>query len=173
LKGKFMKAFLIAAAAALVAVAAPASAQDFTGARIGVTGGYDNIQDREGVTYGVVVGVDAPVAKGVTLGVEATLEDSTADQSVLEASREIGVAARLGVKVLPKAQIFGKVGYTNARVELQGTNAGVSLEGLRYGGGVEYAVTEKVYTTVEYRRSEYEDGVGGRDGVLVGVGFRF
>jgi outer membrane immunogenic protein len=168
-----MKAFLIAAAAALVAVAAPASAQEFTGARLGVTGGYDNIQDREGFTYGVVAGVDAPIAKGVTLGVEATLEDSTTGAAGLEASRELGVAVRAGVKVLPKAQVFGKVGYTNARLELSGTNAGVSLEGLRYGGGVEYALTEKLYTTVEYRRSEYEDGVGGRDGVLVGFGFRF
>jgi outer membrane immunogenic protein len=168
-----MKSFIFAAVAALTAVASPAMSQDFTGARIGVVGGYDNIEDREGFTYGVVAGVDAPVLKGVTLGVEATLEDSTTDEAAVEASREIGVAARLGVKVLPKAQVFGKVGYTNARVELAGTNAGVTLEGLRYGGGVEYALTNKLYTTVEYRRSEYEDGVGGRDGVLVGLGVRF
>lgn len=168
-----MKAFVIAAAAALAALATPAAAQDFTGARIGVTGGYDDVLNRDGFTYGVVAGVDAPVAKGVTLGVEATLEDSTTGDAGVDASRELGVAARLGVKVLPKAQVFAKVGYTNARVELAGTNAGVSLEGLRYGAGVEYALTDRLYTTVEYRRSEYEDGIGGRNGVLAGFGIRF
>ena len=169
-----MKKTLFGAVAALLTVAAaPAMAQDFTGPRIGVTGGYDDVQSREGFTYGVVAGVDAPIAKGVTLGVEATLEDSTAKAGAVHASRELGVAVRAGVVVLPKVLAFGKVGYTNARFEAAGTNAGVALEGLRYGGGIEYALTDRVYTTVEYRRSELEDGFGGRDGVLAGVGIRF
>jgi outer membrane immunogenic protein len=167
-----MKAFVIAAVAALAAVATPAAAQDFTGARVGVVGGYDNIQAREGVTYGVVAGVDAPVAKGVTLGVEATLEDSTTDAAGVDASRELGVAVRAGVVVLPRTLAFAKVGYTNARFDL-GRTGSVTLEGLRYGAGVEYALTKNTYVTAEYRRSELENGAGGRDGALVGVGFRF
>lgn len=167
-----MKAFVLAAVAALTAVAAPASAQDFTGPRIGVTGGYDDVQNRDGFTYGVVAGVDAPVAKGVTLGVEATLEDSTAKAGAVKASRELGVAVRAGVVVLPRTLAFAKVGYTNARFDLGRTGA-VTLEGLRYGAGVEYAVTKNVYATAEYRRSELENGFGGRDGALVGVGIRF
>lgn len=167
-----------AAAVALMTLAAPAMAQDFTGPRVGVVGGYDDVQNRDGFTYGVVAGVDAPVAKGVIVGVEATLEDSTTSAvgngTVFgKASRELGVAVRAGVVVLPKVLAYGKVGYTNARFELAGTNAGVSLEGVRYGGGIEYAVTDRVYTTVEYRRTELEDGVGGRNGVLAGVGIRF
>lgn len=162
-----------AAAVALMTLAAPAMAQDFTGPRVGVVGGYDDVQNRDGFTYGVVAGVDAPVAKGVIVGVEATVEDSTTKAAGLNASRELGVAVRAGVVVLPKVLAYGKVGYTNARFELAGTNAGVSLEGVRYGGGIEYAVTDRVYTTVEYRRTELEDGVGGRNGVLAGVGIRF
>ena len=168
-----MKTLILAAVAALTAVATPAMAQDFTGARVGVTGGYDDVQSRDGFTYGVVAGVDAPIAKGVTLGVEATLEDSTASAAGVDASRELGVAVRAGVVVLPKTLVFAKVGYTNARFELAGTNSGVTLEGLRYGAGVEYAVTNHTYVTAEYRRSELENGFGGRDGALVGVGFRF
>lgn len=169
-----MKAFFIAAIAALTAIAAPASAQDFTGARVGVTGGYDDIQAREGFTYGVVAGVDAPVLKNVTLGVEATLEDSTAKAGAVHASRELGLAARAGVVVLPRTLVFAKVGYTNARFDITGRNAAsVTLEGLRYGGGIEYALTKHTYATVEYRRSELENGFGGRNGVLAGVGFRF
>lgn len=168
-----MKTIAIAAAAALATVAAPAAAEDFTGPRIGVTGGYDNIQDREGVTYGLVAGVDAPVVKGVTVGVEATLEESTISEFDLNASRDIGVNARAGVAVLDNLQVFGKVGYASTRVEVEGTNAGFALEGLRYGGGVELALGDTFYTTVEYRRSEYEDGLGGRDGVLAGFGVRF
>lgn len=169
-----MKAFIIAAVAALTAVAAPASAQDFTGPRVGVTGGYDDVMTRDGFTYGGVVGVDAPVAKGVTLGVEATLEDSTAKAGAVRASRELGVAVRAGVVVLPRTLAFAKVGYTNARFDLTGRNAGsATFEGLRYGAGLEYAVTKHTYVTAEYRRSELEKGFGGRDGALVGVGFRF
>lgn len=162
-----------AAAVALMTLAAPAMAQDFTGPRVGVVGGYDDVQNRDGFTYGVVAGVDAPVAKGVIVGVEATLEDSTTKGAGVNASRELGVAVRAGVVVLPKVLAYGKVGYTNARIEVAGTNAGVSLEGVRYGGGIEYAVTDRVYTTVEYRRTELENGVGGRNGVLAGVGIRF
>lgn len=167
-----MKAFIIAAVAALTAVAAPASAQDFTGARIGVTGGYDDVQSREGFTYGVVAGVDAPVAKNVVVGVEATLEDSTAKAGAVHASRELGIAARAGVVVLPRVLAFGKVGYTNARFDL-GRSGAVTLEGLRYGGGIEYAVSKHTYATLEYRRSELENNFGGRNGVLAGVGIRF
>lgn len=168
-----MKAIILAAVAALAAIATPAAAQDFTGPRVGVTGGYDDVLAHDGFTYGVVAGVDAPVLKGVTLGVEATLEDSTAKAGKVNASRELGLAVRAGVVVLPKTLVFAKVGYTNARFDLAGTKASATFEGLRYGAGVEYAVTKHTYVTAEYRRSELENGFGGRDGALVGVGFRF
>lgn len=168
-----MKTLVIAAAAALAAAATPAAAQDFTGPRVGVVGGYDDVQNRDGFTYGLVAGVDAPVAKGVIVGVEATLEDSTTSAGAVNASRELGVAVRAGVVVLPRVLAYGKVGYTNARFEVAGTNAGFSLEGLRYGGGVEYALTDRIYLGAEYRRTELEDNAGGRNGALATVGFRF
>lgn len=167
------KLFAIAAAALALATPAVASAADFTGPRIGVVGGYDDVQNRDGFTYGVVAGVDAPIAKGVTLGVEATLEDSTVNEFNINASRELGLAVRAGVKLTDNVLAFGKVGYTNARIEVKGTNLGASFEGIRYGAGLEYAASKRTYVTLEYRRSEYEDGIGGRNGVLVGAGLRF
>ena len=168
-----MKTLILAAVAALTAVATPAMAQDFTGVRVGVTGGYDDVQSRDGFTYGGVVGVDAPVAKNIIIGVEATLEDSTAKVAGVHASRELGVAARAGVVVLPKTLVFAKVGYTNARFTANQGDLSATFEGLRYGAGVEYAVTKHTYVSAEYRRTELEKGFGGRDGALVGVGIRF
>lgn len=168
------KIFTMVALAAASMFAAPAAlAADFTGPRVGVTVGYDDVADRDGVTYGIVAGVDAPVAKGVIVGAEATLEDSTVKGLGISASRELGLAVRAGVKLTDSVLAYGKVGYAKARFEAAGTNAGVSLEGVRYGGGIEYAVTKNLYANVEYRRSEYENGVGGRNGVLVGAVIRF
>ena len=55
----FMKNLFFAAVVALAAmVTTPAVAQDFTGARVGATVGYDNYQDAEDVAYHAVVGYD-------------------------------------------------------------------------------------------------------------------
>ena len=171
-----MKAFVFAALAALTMVAAPASAKDFTGPRIGVQTGYDDVASHSGVSYGVVAGVDAPVIKGVTVGVEATLEDSTVKGLSTNVSRDIGLNLRAGLQVLPRAQVFAKVGYANTRFENAGGGLKVSAEGVRYGAGVEYALTDHLYATAEYRRTQLENAAGafkGRDGALVGFGLRF
>lgn len=166
-----MKAFVLAAVAALVSVAAPASAQDFTGARVGATVGYDNVQGAEDVAYNGVVGYDAAVAPRVTLGAEATLGDSTVSGYGLKASRDLGISARAGYVLTPRVLAFGKVGYATTRVE---TRLGhTNFEGVRFGGGLEYAATKNTYVSAEYARTEYEDGLGGRDQALVGIGFRF
>ena len=170
------KTIVFAAIAALAAVASPASATDFTGARIGVQTGYDDVASHAGVSYGVVAGVDAPVVKGVTVGVEATLEDSTVKGLSTNVSRDLGLNLRVGVRVLPRAQVFAKVGYADTRFENTAGGLNVTAEGVRYGGGVEVAVTKHLYATAEYRRTELESAAGafkGRDGALVGIGLRF
>jgi len=65
----------------------------------------------------------------------------------------------------------GAAGIGPTCFEVAGTN--INYEGVRYGGGVEFAVTGNTYISAEYQRSEYEDGLGGRDAGVVGVGFRF
>lgn len=170
-----MKTVIFAAIAAAAAISAPAFAQDgapFTGPRAGVTLGWDKAQGEEGFAYGVTAGYDLALSPRITVGPEVSLSDSTIDGAGLDASRELAGSLRAGYVVTPQVLAFAKVGYTSARIE--GVNGGhTSLEGVRYGGGLEYAVTPNTYISAEYQRSEYEDDFGGRDAALVGVGFRF
>lgn len=168
-----MRNLLVAAAA--LAVAAPAFAQDaapFTGARIGATLGYDKTHDQDGVEYGGAIGYDLALTPKITLGAETTLEDSTTKFAGIHASRDLAVSARAGYVLTPQILAFAKVGYDTTRVEFAGAGH-TNLEGVRFGGGLEYAVTPKTYISAEYRRTEYENNFGGRDAGVVGVGFRF
>jgi outer membrane immunogenic protein len=170
-----MKTVIFAAIAAAAAVSAPAFAQDaapFTGPRAGVTLGWDKTQGEDGFAYGVTAGYDLALTPRVTVGPEVSFGDSTVGDQGVEASREIAASLRAGYVVTPQVLAFGKVGYTNARIEFAGLGHS-SLEGVRYGGGLEYAVTPTTYISAEYQRSEYEDDFGGRDAAIVGIGFRF
>ncbi|MGC4251194.1 MAG: porin family protein [Sphingobium sp.] len=168
-----MKTAILAAIAA-ASVAVPAFAQDaapFTGPRAGVILGYDNIQGSDGFTYGASTGYDIAVTPRITVGPEVSFSDSTTKDAGVHASRDLAASLRLGYVVNPKLLAFGKVGYANTRFEFAGAHQ--SLEGVRFGGGLEYAVTPRTYISAEYQRSEYEDNFGGRDAGLVGIGFRF
>ncbi len=168
-----MRIVIIASVA--LAAAAPAFAQDaapFTGARIGATVGYDKTHGSDGVTYGGAFGYDYAIAPRITLGAEATLEDSTTKFGNVHTSRDVAISGRIGYVLTPKVLGFAKVGYDSTRFEFDGAGH-TNLEGVRFGGGLEYAVTPKTYISAEYRRTEYEQHFGGRDAGIVGVGFRF
>lgn len=168
-----MKTVIFAAIAA-ACVSAPAFAQDaapFTGPRAGVTLGYDKIGGEEGVAYGVSAGYDLALAPRITGGVEVSLGDTTVDDADLDVSRDITASLRAGYVLTPRVLAFGKVGYTSTRFEIDGD--GVGLEGVRYGGGLEFAATPNTYISAEYQRTEYEQNLGGRDAAVVGIGFRF
>ncbi|AEG49449.1 putative outer membrane protein [Sphingobium chlorophenolicum L-1] len=170
-----MKTVIFAALAA-AAVSAPAFAQDaapFTGPRAGVIGGYDKLGGNDGFTYGVSTGYDLAVTPNITFGPEVSFSDTTVGGGGAEISRDLAASVRLGYVVNPRVLAFGKVGYANTRIEASNSNTGASFEGVRYGGGIEFAVTGSTYISAEYQRSEYEDGIGGRDAGVVGIGFRF
>ncbi len=157
-----MKSFAIVAAAAATFAATPAFAGDFSGPRIEVTAGADDVTagvDRTDVTYGAGVGYDLQLGRLVA-GVEAAV-DNVFDR------RDIGVGARLGLVLNDNVLAYGKVGYANwSQV------AGRSTDGLRLGGGLEVNVAGPVYGKVEYRYTDF-DGATGKHGGLVGVGIRF
>lgn len=168
-----MKTVIFAAIAA-AAFATPAIAQDaapFTGPRAGVTMGYDKIGGEEGFAYGVTAGYDLALAPRVTGGIEVSLGDTTVDDFALDVSRDLAASLRLGFVATPRVLAFGKVGYATTRFEVDGDGAG--LEGVRFGGGLEFAATPSTYISAEYQRTEYEQNIGGRDAAMVGVGFRF
>ena len=86
-----MKKILFVAAAAAALSAAPAMAADFSGPRIEVTAGADDVTagvDTTAVTYGAALGYDIQLNK-LVIGVEATAAN------VLEKA-DLGAAARLG-----------------------------------------------------------------------------
>ncbi|HEY1125900.1 MAG TPA: porin family protein [Sphingobium sp.] len=174
--------------AALTAFAAmPALAQDerppFTGPRVEVIGGYDNVQPgddnsddaAEGFTYGVGLGYDFQIG-GAVLGIEAELADSTGkitgrdidisgDSLRLESDRDIYVGGRVGFAVGPSTLLYAKGGYTNFRVQSRYENStgtvfdqGVTLDGWRAGLGLEHRFSllgPSGFIKAEYRYSHY------------------
>ena len=158
-----MKKLITLAAFSLAAIATPAMATDFTGPRVEVTAGADDVtgvRDTTDVTYGAAVGFDFRVAGPVIAGVEANL-DNVFDR------RDVGASARLGVEATENLLVYGKVGYANYKDVFSR-----ELDGLRVGGGVELAVTKNVFAKAEYRYTDFDKGVGKHD-ALVGVGLRF
>lgn len=193
-----MTKFLTAALVATTALSAPAFAQSgdaapFTGPRVEAVAGWDRVQGggehRNGVTYGGGVGYDFQMG-GAVVGLEGELTGSTTDscggsktvadpQICLKAGRDLYAGARVGAVLGENNLLYAKAGYTNARVRLTSddgtattTLAGRNLDGVRVGAGVEHKFGSSTYGKVEYRYSNYQDGVS-RHGVVAGVGVRF
>ena len=191
-----MNMLRIGLAAAAMAITTPAIAADFTGFHIGGGIGLDRAayDDRAlsidesfgGLMYGAALGYDFGLGGGMTLGAELTLEDSTADYDVsngadrasVDASRDFGATARLGVKASDNLLIYGLAGYSQTRINafslINGvtTRASGNADGFRIGAGMEFMLGKKLFTKVEYRYTDYEGGFS-RNQVRVGAGFRF
>ena len=156
-----MKKLILATTVAFGLVSAPAMANDFSGTRIEVTAGADDVTggvDPTDVTYGGVLGYDLQFGK-VVLGVEATAAN------VFDRA-DLGAAARLGSTLNKNGLAYGRVGYTNLDLGAQ------SVDGLSVGGGLEVKLVGPVFTKVEYRYTDFDGGLG-RHGGLVGFGLRF
>lgn len=158
---------LVIFAAALAAFATPAFAANntnFTGVRAELTAGADDVRgvrDTSDINYGAAVGVDVPVGTNLTLGVEGTAGN------IFERDRLLGVGARLGVAVSPRALLYAGAGYENYRLARN-----FELDGLRLNAGAEFAIGKVTYLKIEGRYSDL-DADTGRIGGLVGVGLRF
>lgn len=195
-----MKHLLIATAA--LGFASTAHAADFTGPRVELRTGWDRVSidglrsanpatanvdgDEDGIAYGLALGYDHALGDRVIVGVEAAvdLSDNEFSGTVgtvrydVDAKRDIELAARLGTKLTDSILLYGKVGYSNARVKTRLTSGATTIadssngDGVRVGGGLEVALTDRVYAKAEYRYTDYEAGVS-RNQVLTGIGFRF
>jgi outer membrane immunogenic protein len=161
-----MKTMATAFIAALALSATPALANDFSGPRLEVTAGADDVKngvDTTDITYGAALGYDLQFGK-VVAGVDATAAN------VFDKA-DLGVGARLGYVVNENVLAFTRVGYTNLeRPAFRGR--ALELEGLTLGGGLEVNVAGPVYGKLEYRYTDFDAGLG-RHGALAGVGIRF
>lgn len=190
-----MRSIAFLATAAVVAIAAPASAQQsapFTGARVEGLVGSDRLQNNghnDDVMYGIAGGYDMQMG-GALVGIEGEAADSnnkscvgagTALDSRLcaKAARDLYVGGRVGTVIGGRTLLYAKAGYTNARVKLTDDNGSdritldrTNLDGVRVGAGAEYAVGPNSFIKAEYRYSNYEAGFE-RHQAVAGFGFRF
>ena len=202
--------------------AAPAFAQNdvaspdatFTGPRVELLVGYDRLGGNggiDGVAYGGGAGFDFGVG-GVVAGIEGEFvesgigqDDVFADQDVdfggsFDVGRDLYVGGRIGFRASPRTLIYGKGGYTNAKLNFD-VDAGLAdtidvdatVDGYRLGAGVEQVLNGdaigNAFVNVEYRYSNYsgfsfdddafdEEDLGtdidiDRHQLMAGVGIRF
>ena len=187
------------------AVATPAFAQDrppdpsapsFEGFRIEGLVGWDHAEildnDGGGLLYGIGAGYDFQTGRAV-IGIEGEASESTnggctrdffatGDSFCIDMSRDLYIGGRAGVIVGRNILLFGKAGYTNARVRSEyddGTPAGTNnftfsenLDGVRVGLGAQFGIGRNAYFRTEARYSNYEGG-SDRGALLGAFGFRF
>jgi outer membrane immunogenic protein len=187
------RTFLVAAAtAAAFTTPALAQSNDSAGefrAYAGALAGYDDIKlsvpgvgsGSEGdALFGAVVGGEydfGPGSAGIeaefsdsNVGVAATDVDVIGDKATLSAGRDVYIGARAGFNLSPRAVLYVKGGYTNLRFNASyDDGAGstfkehVNRDGLRVGGGAEFALTRNIRLRGEYRYSDYKSydpGIG-------------
>ena len=164
-----MRKFAIAAAAVAAVASAPAFAAN-SGPYIGVGVTDDNVAgggDLEGsgingVGGTVFAGYDMPLSENTFVGVEANFDLASAkygDDATYseEVDNMWGATARLGVNLNDGVALYGRVGYQRGRASVTLLNEKVSesRDGLRFGGGIEAAVSEQVSVRAEYNRTHY------------------
>ena len=189
--------FLLGAATAAAALAAPATAASLSGPRVELVAGWDKPSfdddtiagadlDADGAVFGIGAGYDFAIGETVALGIDVEATESTAgftessggDTVEFDAGRDLYAGVRLTVAASDRVNVYAKAGYTNARVEANLTTPTFAEEisgngdGARVGLGAQLAVGEKAYVGGEYRYSNYEADFSRHQAVAT-LGFRF
>ena len=172
----------------------PAPAPTFSGFRVEALVGWDHTEilddDQGAPLYGIGVGYDYQTGRAV-LGLEAEASESNnngclssliapGDRLCAETGRDFYIGARAGLIVGPRVLLFAKSGYVNTRFTEEydpGGGGAVStshfnLDGLRVGGGAEFAISRHAFIRAEGRYTDYRNG-GNRGAILGAFGFRF
>jgi outer membrane immunogenic protein len=191
----------IAAFAAMVGIAQPAQARDWTiygGLEAGygwnssdaTAGALSRSVDTDGFTGGAFVGASTHVNGPWSLGVEGDWKyaggDGTDAPISLEQNWTASVRARAAYEITPATDIYATAGWSWADVDadIGATSDSQTLSGWTAGVGVEHEYNDRLFTRVEYRYTDYdeEDFAVGPFGwsadlasheVLVGVGWKF
>lgn len=176
-----MKTYLAICASAVALASSPALAQDGQPSfYFGAIAGADKVTlenddygakgSEDGIAYGLVGGVELK-STSVVVGAELEYSDADTDYSesdllevgdnaTISAGRDLYAGVRAGYLVTPALNIYGKIGYTNAKVkgsytDSTGTYSGSDeIDGYRIGAGLEYDLG-MVRLRGEYRYSDY------------------
>lgn len=155
--------YVVLAAVAAALASTPAMAEDFTGPYVGAGVTLDNVQGSgssegfgvSGVGGTVFAGYDMPIASNAFAGVEANFDYSSADAEDLNFDMGWGVSGRLGTNLNDSTGLYARVGYSQARVKLD--DAGDEwFEGVKYGLGIQTAVTPQLSLRAEVNQINYE-----------------
>ena len=176
-----MKKIVLLAGLSVAAVAAtPAAAQDAqtaapTGARVEALVGYDIVsfagEDEGGILFGLGAGYDFAVGNSAAIGVDVEASDSTTDLGPVSTGRDLYAGLRATFAVSPKANVYVKGGYTNARIKLEDFG-GANGDGFRLGAGAQFSIGGKAFVGGEYRYSNYESDFS-RHQIAATIGTRF
>jgi len=172
---------------------AGANGTSFRGFRAEVQAGGDRFQSQgshdHNVAFGGAIGYDGLIGDRIVVGPEFTYwrgrgENKTPGVNGGTVSHksfnEIGAGVRAGYLVTPKLLAYASGGWVNdeQRKAFTGTatEAGfynhTNTDGYQLGGGVEYSLTDRFYTGLGYRYSNYEDHTS-RQRLFVSAGVRF
>lgn len=195
----------IAAIAALGAAAAPAQADTFEGPYVGVTAGWERSEiadridprpitgeaSRDALVLGGYAGYNLKATDRIVIGAEAGFSAAVDDQTratsggrplTIDPRYSFDLSARAGYLVTDKALVYVRGGYANSRVRATFAPATGSpivisdnLDGWQLGGGVEYAISDRISARAEYRYSDLGSNGGqfDRHQTLVGVSYNF
>lgn len=194
----------IAAIALLGAAAAPAHADTFDGPYVGVTAGWERSEiadridaqpitgdaSRDALVLGGYAGYNLKATDRIVIGAEAGFSASVDDQTraasagkslTIDPRDSFDLSARAGYLVTDKALFYVRGGYANTRVHttLDGLTGPVTasdnLDGWQVGGGLEYAISDRISARAEYRYSDLGSNGGqyDRHQTLVGVSYNF
>lgn len=191
--------------AAFAAIAAPAHAETYNGPYVGVTAGWERNEiadsivgrqpvdaeaSRDALVLGGYAGYNYKATDRIVIGAEAgftaTVDDraralSAGQALTIDPRYSFDLSARAGYLVTEKALVYLRGGYANTRVRttLETANGPVrnsdNLDGWQLGGGLEYAITDRISARAEYRYSDFgnQGGQYDRHQTLLGVSYNF
>ena len=175
----------------------------FHGVYAGVQGSYEtydtdirssnlNTDDLElsGLSGGFYVGANTawPGADRTVVSLEGSFAFNDADGQVsgggdriaIASRHAYGIAGRVGYEVTDDVLLYGRVGWARTRFSGLEPTGRTSLDGIRFGGGAEYAVTGNIALRSEFTRTDYERKRSGdrrfdpaQNRLTLGIGYRF
>lgn len=179
-----MKALFAAASLSVIAIAAPAFAQDATSPNTGVYGnlGYANfgqsdldldaVQGRLGYRFNNYLGVEGELATGLGNDSMSIAPGVDAKTKLKHQEAIYGVGF---LPLTPQLDLIGRVGYGNTKVrtKVAGISDSDNEQSWNFGAGAQYHFDGKNGIRADYTRQEYEDDAGHADVWSIGYNRRF
>lgn len=128
-------------------------------------GSLENLgdQDFDGARFGGFAGYNWDLGNQLVVGVEGDLNYDWNEESVGGADVNSGLnwsaRARIGYS-MDRALLFAAGGYTGTNVSVDGAgfDDDDTLHGWTIGAGVDYALTDRMFTRIEYRYNDFGSG---------------